>query len=116
MSKVLYKTEEVVENVLRQHKDSRNDDFVLVYRVYQAINENAVVRESFHHVMLNHNEYKLPAFTGITRARRKLQKMYPELAATKEIKEARINKTSEYINYSRSANKPKLGKTIDIKI
>lgn len=42
----LYKTEEVVERVLRQHKDTRSDDFILIYRVFKEINENEVVLDN----------------------------------------------------------------------
>lgn len=99
MKNNLYKIEEIVEKVLRQNKDTRSDDFILIYRVFKEINENVVIRSPFFEVMLNHKEYGLPAFESITRARRKLQKDYPELANEKA-QEARINKTSDYIDYA----------------
>ena len=95
----LYTTEDIVKKALTLYQDAKNDDFVLIYRVYQLINENAVIREPFYHVMLNHKEYGLPPFESITRARRKLQNTYPELANEKT-KEKRLNATSDYIDYA----------------
>ena len=97
----LYKTEEVVERVLRQHKDTRSDDFILIYRVFKEINENAVIREPFYHIMLNHKEYGLPAIASIMRARRKVYEKYPYLKPEKVTK-LRKDKKEEYKEYSRS--------------
>ena len=97
----LYKTEEVVERVLRQHKDTRSDDFILIYRVFKEINENAVIRESFYQIMLNHKEYGLPAIASVMRARRKVYEKYPYLKPEK-ISELRKDKEEEYKGYSRS--------------
>lgn len=97
----LFTIEEVVERVLREHKDTRKDDFILIYRVFKEINENAVIREQFHHVMLNHKEYKLPAIASIMRARRKVYERYPYLNP-KKIKEFRKGKEEEYKEYSKS--------------
>ena len=62
----LYKVEGLVKNILEIYEDTRNDDFVLIYRVYKEINESAMVRELFFEVMLNHKKYGLPAFESIT--------------------------------------------------
>ena len=98
---LLFTTEEVVERVLREHRDTRSDDFILIYRVFKEINENAVIREPFHHVMLNHKEYKLPAIASIMRARRKIYQKYPDIKPEKVTKK-RNEKIEEYKEYSRS--------------
>lgn len=97
----LYKTEEVVERVLRQRKDTRSDDFILIYRVFKEINENAVIREPFYQIMLNHKEYGLPAIASVMRARRKVYEKYPYLKPEKVTK-LRKDKEEEYREYSRS--------------
>lgn len=97
----LYKTEELVERVLRQYQDTRSDDFILIYRVYQSINENAVIREPFYKIMLNHNDYNFPAIASIMRARRKVYEKYPYLKPEKVTK-LRKDKEEEYKEYSRS--------------
>lgn len=97
----LYKTEKLVEEVLRKYKDTRSDDFVLIYRVFNAINENVIVRLPFFEVMLNHYEYKLPAIASIMRARRKVYEKYPYLKPEKTTKK-RSEKIEEYKEYSKS--------------
>lgn len=96
----LNKVENIVKQVLTTYEDSRNDDFVLIYRVYKEINESAMIRELFCEVMLNHKAYGLPAFESVSRARRKLQAEHEELRANKKVEDARTNKTSEYIDYA----------------
>ena len=110
----LYTTEDIVTKALTLFKDARSDDFVLIYRVYQLINENAVIREPFYHVMLNHKEYGLPPFESITRCRRKIQKQCPELA-NKKIKQKRLNKTAEYIDYAIGGYKNTFSRLVDSK-
>ena len=97
----LYKTEKIVEKVLRQHKDTRTDDFVLIYRVFKEVNENVVVRLPFFEIMLNHYQYKLPAIATIMRARRKVYEKYPYLKPEKVTKK-RNEKIEEYKEYSKS--------------
>ena len=109
----LYKVEGLVKNILETYEDTRNDDFVLIYRVYKEINESAMVRELFFEVMLNHKKYGLPAFESITRARRKLQAEYEELRAKKIVTDERINKTSDYINYAIDGYNPTFMKFVD---
>jgi hypothetical protein len=101
MKNNLYYTEKIVEKVLRQHIDTRSDDFILIYRVFKEINENVVIRLPFFEVMLNHKEYGLPAIASIMRARRKVYERYPYLNP-KKIKELRKEKEEEYKEYSKS--------------
>lgn len=104
MKNNLYKLEDIVKDVLTRDILSRSDDFILIYRVYLAINEKAVIREPFYELMLNHKLYKLPVFESITRARRKVQKEHPELANKKTV-EKRLNATADYINYAIDDNR-----------
>lgn len=101
MKTSLYTTEDIVHKALILYEDARGDDFLLIYRVFQLINENAVIREPFYHVMLNHNEYKLPAIASIMRARRKIYEKHPSLKPKKATK-IRKRKEKEYKSYSRS--------------
>lgn len=99
MSK-LVKIEPIVKEVLEQYEDSRNDNFVLIYRVYKEINEDLVLRELFFEVMMNHKEYGLPSFEGITRARRKLMNEYPNLKPMKVVQKARKEEEVVYREYA----------------
>lgn len=96
----IYKVEGLVKNILEIYEDARNDDFVLIYRVYKEINESAMIRELFCEVMLNHNKYGLPAFEGVSRARRKLQAKYEELRPNETIKEIRKQQEEKYKEYA----------------
>lgn len=97
----IYSVERVVEKILREHEDTRSDDFILIYRVFSEINENVVIREPFYQIMLNHYEYKLPAIASIMRARRKVYEKYPYLKPEKATKK-RSEKVEEYKEYSRN--------------
>lgn len=108
----LYKLEDVVKDILIKFEAAREDDFILIYRVYLAVNENAVIRQPFHELMLNHRYYKLPPFESITRARRKVQKKHPELA-NKKIVEERLNATADYIDYAIDGYNPTFMKFVD---
>lgn len=97
----LYTVEEKVEYVLREYEDARKDDFILIYRVFKEVNENAVIRNPFYHIMLNHNQYGFPAIASIMRARRKVYEKYPEIKPEK-VSKKRKEKVEEYKEYSRS--------------
>lgn len=97
----LYTIEEKVEYVLREYEDSRANDFILIYRVFKEVNENAVIRNPFYHVMLNHDQYNFPAIASIMRSRRKVYQKYPDLKPEKVTKK-RNEKAEEYKEYSRS--------------
>ena len=97
----LIKTEELVKDVLIRFDDRRKDDFILIYRVFKEINENAVIRKPFFEVMLNHYDYNFPAIASIMRARRKVYEKYPEIKPEK-VSKKRKEKIEEYKEYSRS--------------
>ena len=96
----LYKIEEVVKNVLEQYSETRNDNFKLIYSVYREINFKVVTIENFYQVMWYHKEYGLPSFEGITRARRKIMNMYPELKPIKSVEKARKEEEIVYREYA----------------
>lgn len=97
----LYTIEEKVEYVLREYEDARKDDFILIYRVFKEINENAVIRKPFFEVMINHYDYNFPAIASIMRARRKVYEKYPEIKPEK-VSKKRKEKIEEYKEYSKS--------------
>lgn len=95
----LYKIEDTVKNVLTEIPSTRDDDFKLIAEVYYELGFD-INTTSFGLMMLGHKEFGLPPFESITRARRKLQATYEELRSSKEVAEARLNKTSDYIDYA----------------
>lgn len=112
MKNNIYKTEHIVRNVLNLYKDSRSDDFVLIYRVFKEVNENCVIREPFFQVMLHHIEYGLPAISTIMRCRRKIFKEQPELKP-KKVTKKREEKEAEFIEYAIGGYNPTFMKFVD---
>lgn len=108
----LYKVEDTVKEVLKEVPAARDDDFVLVAHVYYKLDPE-IVGTPFNLVMLGHKELGLPYFESISRARRKLQAEYEELRATKEVEAARLNKTSDYIDYAIDGYNPTFMKFVD---
>lgn len=96
----LYKVEDIVKKVLEKYPDSRNNDDVLIFRVYKEINEDVMIRELFCEVLLNRKKYNLPSYKSIERCRRKLVKEYPELKPVEEVQKARDKEENNYINYA----------------
>ena len=98
----IHKLEEYVKPVLETNVVSRGDDFELVLRVYEKLlgYSDYIDTMSFRELMHNHIALDLPPFESITRCRRKLQQMYPELRPDEEIQMIRTNETATYIEYA----------------
>lgn len=92
--------EPIVIEILGKYKQARLDDFALIYGVYKTINPH-VVKMSFKEVMQQHNELGLPSLEGITRCRRHVQELIPELKDEKS-SWARIQETEKYKKYNLS--------------
>lgn len=87
----MIKIVELVREVLNQEKDARNSDHLLYYYVCGHIladkgkNINNANEVDFGRVFLAPNEYGLPQFETVSRARRKLQHDFPELAGNVKV-------------------------------
>lgn len=91
------KLEDKVYKILANIPDTRNDDYLLTYYVIESfLYENGITSECFFEIMANHNAYNLPSIEGITRTRRRLQRIYPNLRATKETEEIRRQEEERY--------------------
>ena len=97
MQKIM-KVEEVVEQILRQDKYSRNNDVYLILKYITKVYPYEVGKR-FEEAMTNVSKKGL-SFESITRARRKIQNKYPELKNDK-VANFRDKKQKEYIAYSR---------------
>jgi len=89
--------ENVVYKVLLNNKKARKDDFILILEVIREYCP-VLLEYKFEIVFLEHKELGLPSFESITRARRKLQKLYPFLLDN-ETKKKREELEKEYKNY-----------------
>ena len=97
--KRLYKVEEIVKGILEEDEETRGDDFLLINEVYKKINPE-VEDMSFAEVMTKHKSLRLPYFETVRRTRQKLQADNEELRPPQEVQDARLNETTEYIEYA----------------
>lgn len=94
----LEKMENIVLRVLNEHVEARKDDFVLISYV---LDELGVPSNFDMRTMLNnHVIFGLPSFASIPRARRKVQKKYPELKDAKAV-EIRTGEEKQYKEFAR---------------
>lgn len=99
----LIKLDKIVEEVLREYKQTREDDNYLIFKVVQRINPD-LAGTTFANVMFNAKSQGI-SFESITRARRKVQRKYPELVDC-ETESARQTEQLEYMEYANSNHIP----------
>lgn len=97
---VTVKMKDTVKEILTNNIESRGDDFILIAEVYDKLKPE-IRGYALDYVLRHHKEYKLPSFSSIVRARRKLQEIYPELEPTKKIKDIRSAEEREYRAFAR---------------
>ena len=94
----LYKLEDIVLKVLEEQPDTRQDDFFLVFRVWEKFDER-VKTLNCGQVFYNHKKLNLPTFESITRCRRKIFETRKDLTDDKTT-DARLEETITYIDYA----------------
>lgn len=77
-----------VKQILEKYPLTRNSDDLLYATLCSEINPS-VAGMPFYYVMQHRKEFKFPNIKSVERCRRKLQNKYPELAASKEVKDFR---------------------------
>ena len=92
----LRQVKNLVQMVLEENEEARNDNFVLVARVYEKL--GVPINIQFNVLINEHKERKLPSFESICRARRTIVKNYPELNANIDI---RMEEEQKYIEFAR---------------
>ena len=88
----------IVEKILKEDELAREDDCYLILRTIQHTHPYEVGK-IFSEVMMNAKSNGI-SFESITRARRQVQKKYPELKE-RDTAMARDNEQEEYIKFSR---------------
>lgn len=90
---------EVVERTLRDYKQTRDSDNKLIYCVmrYYGVGKDATFSQVINMVI----EGKLPAFASITRAKRKVVELHPELDCSATVKKFRKEREEAYKAYAR---------------
>lgn len=92
--------QDATRQVLKSYPNTRSDDGALVSKVIEIMNP-AVKGLKFNFVIENRKALGLPSFETITRARRKVQAVYPSLRACKEVEEARAGLEEEFKAFAR---------------
>lgn len=104
ISKKLYQTNKIVQEILEQEERARNSDSYLylqvLYHVGQVkgIDVNAMSVTKF---LSERNALGFPCFETVSRCRRKLQAEHPELAPNKAVKGYRDVNERVYREYSK---------------
>ena len=99
------KLKNIVKDTLTNIKKTRNDDYILTYFVIKRyLDERNMKIEYFYQIMMFHKTYGLPSIESITRARRLLQRKFPELRADREIEKIRAKEEDRYRELARSEN------------
>ena len=91
-----------VKSVLEQCPEARNSDTKLIYGVMRTMGVGR--DEAFSSVIRKMLDGSLPAFASITRAKRKVVEICPELDADREIRQMRAEQEEMYKAYSRVKN------------
>ena len=86
-----------VITVLERDPLSRDSDDRLYVEVCKAKNQN-ISSKSFEEIMLHRNDFNLPAYSSVGRARRKAQAERTDLVGT--VRDKRRNLESEYIDFA----------------
>ena len=95
----------IVKDTLTNIEKTRNDDYMLTYFVIKKyLDEKNIKIEYFYQIMMFHKTYGLPSIESITRARRLLQRKYPELRADREVEKIRAKEEERYRELARSEN------------
>ncbi len=98
MPKKIRDLAEVVKDVLTQYKDTRDSDNQLIYCVMRKCGmQNG---ETFASVIQRIMNGELPAFASITRAKRKVVELYPELDCPKEVRKLRDEERGDYMDFA----------------
>lgn len=93
-------TEEKVAEILLLHPDSRESDLTLYARYIERYHAE-VKSFPLAFALLDAKELKLPNYETLSRARRKIQAMIPQLRGTKQTRRRRRNSEKIFRDYAR---------------
>ena len=96
------KLQNIVKDTLTNIERTRNDDYILTYFVIKKyLDDRNMKIEYFYQIMMFHKTYGLPSIESITRARRLIQRKYPELRANREVEKIRAEEEKQYREMAR---------------
>lgn len=82
---------DIIKKALMDSQQARNNDKVLYCIVIEALSKGAT-EKPFGEIMLNLEELGLPCYDTVTRLRRKVQAVHPELRACDKVQDYRTAK------------------------
>lgn len=92
-------TSKLVKQALTDYPITRNSDDLLYLQVCYSISPS-VMDMAFCDVFTNRNEYDLPPFESVRRARQKIQAHFPELRGCDAVEEARTELETVVRNFA----------------
>ena len=103
----MFKITGIVKGILENHPTTRNSDYLLWLKVIENWAElngcpmltKTMTVETF----LTKARGMLPNYSSVSRARRKLQRKYPELKAAPKVEVARAVLEQEYRDYAKAS-------------
>lgn len=98
--KTIKNTSDLVKEILQKVPATRNSDMLLYYHVCLEI-DKTVLKLPFWNVLLDLKGHGLPSIETVGRARRKLQRAYPELAGSDKVKGFRAVNEAKFRSYAR---------------
>lgn len=98
--KNIRQTTAVVKEMLEQFSDTRDNDNYLYYEVCNTLNPD-VLKKPFGEVLSFMSGFGIPPFESVTRARRKVQSKYPELAGSEIARKERSEREIEIRKYAK---------------
>jgi len=87
------KTFDLVKSILEEHPSARENDLELIWCV---ASEFELTRCTFTNTIVEWRKRKLPSFESLTRARRKVQELHPELRSEERVAEMRAEQERQY--------------------
>lgn len=94
-------TQKLVQEILEKVPATRNSDMLLYYHVCLELNWSAI-KLPFWMVLLDLKSYGLPPIASVGRARRKLQRQFPDLRADDKVEVFRTENEAVVKDYARS--------------
>ena len=93
-----------VKRILEVDEQARNSDSFLYLKVIAQIaaekHRPELLKAPVDDYLIHMGEWGFPPFESVRRARQKLQRRYPDLAACEKVQEARSENEQEYFDYA----------------
>lgn len=95
---------DIVKSILIEKPATRNSDYLLwleVLREYMSVKGTSALLSMWTvEQFLTYSHTLVPCFQSVSRARRKIQRAYPELKGTRKVQEARAELEEEYREFA----------------